>query len=153
MMKSTRRQIALEKAEEKKLFSEVEGQKTKKKLKEEPLEDFHEDNKGKARLVEGGPSQEEEEDLEEEDLEGDYVTTEDLTLLHGSFEAKLFEHQEAMERAATKKQQALESKLKDLMNLLTMSSKEDEKDLSRSRSPSPRPLHLAPCTPAIQPRC
>src|SRR5208282_4564599 len=147
-MKSTRRQFALEKAEEKKLLSEVEGQRTKKKLMEEPLENFHEDNKGKARLVEGGPSQEE----EEENLEGDYVTTENLTLLHGSFEAKLFEHQEATERAATQRQQALESKLKDLMNLLSKSSKEDEKDLSHSRSPSPRPLHLAPHTSTIQPR-
>src|SRR5208337_3799445 len=108
-------------------------------------------DKGKARLVEGGPSQEEEEDLEEEDLEGDYVTTEDLALLHGSFEVKLFEHQKAMERAATKRQQALESKLKDLMNLLMTSSKEDEKDFSHSRSPSPRPLHLAPRMPTIQP--
>src|SRR5208337_2367332 len=151
-MKSTQHQIALEKTEEKKLLSKVEGQKTKKKLKEEPLEDFHEDDKGKARLVEGGPLQEEEEDLEEEDLEGDYVTTEDLALLHRSYEVKLFEHQEATERAAIKRQQALESKLKDLMNLLTKSSKEDEKNLSHSRLPSPRSLHLAPCTSTIQPR-
>src|SRR5208337_193097 len=150
-MKSTQHQIALEKTEEKKLLSKVEGQKTKKKLKEEPLEDFHEDDKGNARLVEGGPSQEEEEDLKEEDLEGDYVTTEDLTLLHRPFEAKLFEHQEATEIAATKRQQALESKLKDLMNLLMTSSKEYKKDLSHSRSPSPRPLHLAPRMPTIQP--
>src|SRR5208337_3766558 len=131
----------------KKLLSEVEGQRTKMKLMEDPLEDFDEDDKGKARLVEGGPSQEE----EEENLEGDYVTTEDLSLLHGSFEVKLFEHQEAMKRAATKRQQALESKLKDLINLLTTSSKEDEKDLSCSRSPSPTPLHLAPCMLTIQP--
>jgi len=118
-MSQARKLAALKQAEEKKfLSSKMEGQKGKVKLEGDVLEELLKP--------------------EEEEDDGDYVTTEDLALLHRTYEAKLLLQQEAAEKAALERQKALESKIEDLMKLLATSMLAKESATSTSTPPTPR---------------
>src|SRR5271169_3858254 len=123
----TSRYSLLKQAETKVSFSEPEGSKTSKK-KKNPLSGLEE---GKVKAEEGDLIKDllkqedtllenlfEEEDDEEEGLTANYATTEDIGLLHSMFEAKLLEQQKVAQQTAENMQQALESKLQALMDVL-----------------------------------
>ena len=85
----------------------------------------------------------------EEDHYNTYVTSEDLALLHETFEAKLQMQQVAAEKAAKERQLSLESKLEALMNLLGVSQEGIERKDVRTKRPSigtPSPMR-APSLP------
>ena len=81
------------------------------------------------------------EDDDDEVVEGlaDYPTTEDFSLLHTLVESKLLEQQKVAEH----NQQALESQLQALMNLLPTTQERIERT-ERSRSPTPKRVGFTP---------